>query len=101
MSFKGGVLYVDFTTVDLTGNDPVTIPGIFDAIKRTWGKPVYVYADFSGAPVSGYVTISEGSGVYHLTLSAVSEGALIAVEYGVDDDDAVTPAVVVLTPAEE
>ena len=101
MSVKGGVLYVDFTTVDLSGNDPVTIPGIFDAIKRTWGKPVYVYADFSGATVSGFATISAGSGVFNLTLSAVSQGSLIAVEYVVDDDDAVTPAVVVLTPAGE
>ena len=98
---KGGVLFLDLTTVDLTSESATNVPGVWDALTRTKGKPVHITCTFGSAIAAGFPTISYGDSSYNMTISAYSEGTLIVIELVVDDDDDVTPTVIVLTPAEE
>lgn len=101
MDVKGGVLYLDLTDVDLTSEDATNVPGAYDALTRTKGKPVHITCTFGTSIVAGFPTISYGASSFNMTISAYSEGALIVVEFVIDDDDDVTPTVISLTPAEE
>lgn len=100
MDVKGGVLYLDLTDVDLTSEDATNVPGAYDALTRTKGKPVWITCTFGTVLASGYPVISYGT-TYNMTISAYSSGALIVIELVVDDDDDVTPTIISLEPAGE
>ena len=98
MSVKGGVLYLDLTSVPITGSS-VTMAGIYDTIMRAKGKPIYIYAYTGTEYGEGFASI-----VWHdyielnLTFYDVTNDVNVSVCFSIDNSDAVNPDVTTYTP---
>lgn len=80
--FKGGYKIIDFKNAPISnGGNPVEIPGIYNAIKESHGKPLML----AGVKVDGvgygatYGIAVEGFNSYNIKAYGYVEGFVIAV----------------------
>lgn len=104
MNVKGGVLYLDFTSIDVTGAGE-TLAGTYESIYRAKGKPIYVYAAVGTVYGEGFGTVifrpSDDVVDIALTVYDTETSVLLNVLYTIDNEDAVVPTVTAYTPVEE
>lgn len=86
---KGGVYFLDLTDITV-GGDAVTVSGIWDAMKRTYGKVIAITVDIGDGAimktVPDVVFMSDGVVMY---VYIVSEGTIIPAYVQITDDDSV------------
>lgn len=86
---KGGVYFLDLTDVTV-GGDAVTIPGIWDAMKRTYGKIIACTVDIGDGAIMKFVpdVIYQSDGI-NMAVYIVVEDTIIPATVTITDEDSV------------
>jgi hypothetical protein len=90
---KGGVYFLDLTAVEI-GGDSVTITGIWDSFKRTYGKIIYITVDIGdGAIMKVAPAVTYETDVIKMKVFLESNGVVFSATVSITDDDSVQIAV--------
>lgn len=103
MIVKGGTYFLDLSDFDLSSSNPVTYAGLYADLVRIEGKALTLKVTFGTDLVYAPATFLIGSSGIQVTGSAydATNESLIVVSFQITDEDAVTPAIIALTPASE
>lgn len=86
---KGGVYFIDLTDVTV-GGDAVTIPGIWDAMKRTYGKIIACTVNIGDSAIMKFVPdVIYQSDVVQMNVYIVNEGTIVPATVTITDEDSV------------